>query len=217
MPSPRHTSKLEQTCQRGAFDSCSRAASGLEPGTAPPAPLSARGAVQVERATPVLGSIRRVSGPVVRREHLVEQAEPAPPGAWRPPSRSPAQVRRSIDVLCKVRQAPGLRSASALHEERAPSRRAIAAETRRSPPDVRGSLRDMARPSRITRRPARVEGQGSSIRAQILTVARILLRTPRCAVTTRDRVLPSGSAVRREILVGGCCNRRLPVKRYCLA
>jgi hypothetical protein len=201
MPSPRHTSKLEQTCQRDAFDSCSRAASGLEPGTAPPAPpeRTGRGAGRARDAGPGIEPPRcRASA---RRRTSANRL---------------SRCRRVRDVLragrllrcdarsmfsAKARQAPGLRSESARsalrrslprraqHEERA----RVAAPLRRRPgarlPDVRGSLRDMPKPSRTTTRPARAEGQGSSIRAQILTAARILLRTPRRADTARDRVL----------------------------
>ncbi len=168
MPSPRHTSKLEQTCQRDAFGSCSRAASGREPRRAPAA-LRRRGAGGA-RTRGSRKSSRRALAPGKRRRLVGEQAEPS--------------------------------SASARCTTPAGDR----------PP------RDTSRRAWRARRPARADVQGSSIRAQILTAARILLRSARRARDSNARPYsPSGSAVRRNILVGSCCKRGLPVTRHGLA
>ncbi len=179
-----------ETCQRGAFDSCSRRRrAGSSPDCA---------ACALERARRGAGRARDagpgIDPPSFRPSHASGSTSSNRLSRrrqrWRPPSRCAAPVRRSIDVLAGfgkrlacarrarcTRSAPRPRRAYRGGDQEIAARRA-------------GSLRDMARPSRITRR---LRGSKTRLfdKSANLDGCANSASHPACAVTARDRVLPS--------------------------
>lgn len=223
MPSPRHTSKLEQTCQRDAFVSAAGRRAGRANACAGRAQEARRTASAPRRSR---RSSRRAVTPAARRRASAGRASPGRLGASRRGAASRAGrplccslLRRSIQAVAeppeRVASIGARASRARLVMSSARVVRAVVVAATASPPQARGPQREVTRPPWRARRQARTDAQGSSIRAQILTSARIVLRGAPFRALQRW----SSRAHRQELLYGGatrvgiCSKAGLPVRR----